>query len=369
MKLLAFSGFDQNEQSAAAVASACHAARRGERVLLASVGPAHLIGTLLGESLGPRPLELESHLAAMEINPVDEVGARWDDVRPTLRSGIAARLRDIGPEELPSFPGMDAIGGILVAEKARATGRFDTVILDGPNPDSLMRALTLPDLMRWFTRLIFGIDRGPGRSRVSQEQAIIPSALFPPSTIAPLQDLRIYLEEQRASIEAETGARARLVVTPTELAMEHVRTTLTGLGLYGIAVDEILVVGERTEVGEEPHREFSPEMSRARPSLRISPLPTSPANRDTWALRGAALYNDGEVFDPAASARPGPGQGEVKLYIPFLEAKTLDIALASEEVVVRLGPLRRHILLPGIVSGGRLRAKVDPDEVLRFWVE
>ncbi|HMQ35007.1 MAG TPA: ATPase, partial [Chloroflexaceae bacterium] len=82
-----------------------------------------------------------------------------------------------------------------------------------------------------------------------------------------------------------------------------------------------------------------------------------------------ALYDDGEVLDPAAPARPAANEREVRLAIPFLDAKLLDIALASEEVVVRHGQLRRHVLLPGLVSGGRLRAKVDPDEVLRLWVE
>jgi arsenite/tail-anchored protein-transporting ATPase len=44
MKLLVISGFSQIQQSATALASACHAARRGQRVLLASVGPAHMVG-------------------------------------------------------------------------------------------------------------------------------------------------------------------------------------------------------------------------------------------------------------------------------------------------------------------------------------
>lgn len=369
MKILGFGGFNQNQQSAAAIATACHAARRGQRVLLASVGPGHLLGTLIGQSLGPRPLELEPHLAAMEISPVDELGNRWDEVRPSMRSGLAARLREIGPEELPAFPGIPAISGLLVAEKAQKSGRFDLVVLDGPSPDGLIQALTLPDALRWLIRLVFGLDRGPGRSRSSQEASLIPAAVLAPGVLAPLQDLRIELERQRSSIEAKSGARARLVLSPEELMQPPIRGALTALGLYGIATDELIVIGDRSAVSDEARREFSPETSRARPTLRINQLPTSPANRDTWALRGAALYNDSEVFDPATAARPDESGREVRLEIPFLDSKLLDIALASEEVVIRHGELRRHLLLPGIVSGGRMRAKVDPDEVLRLWVE
>lgn len=368
MRLLVYAGFSQLTQSAAAIATACHAARRGKRVLLASVGPAHLAGALLGQSLGPRPLELEPNLAAMEISPIDEIGARWDEVRPSLRSGLAARLREIGPEELPTFPGMDAIGGLLVAEKARQTGRFDLVILDGPAPDALLRALALPDVLRWITRLIFGLDRGPGRSRSSQDTALVPTSLLPSTTVGPLQELRVELEEQRARLDGATGARVRLVVAPEELLLPPLRSALTGLGLYGMAVDEVLVAGEPAAVGAEARREFSHETSRARPALRIGPLPAAPANRDTWALRGAAMFHDGEVLAPAAPQQAG-GERELRLAVPFLDPRLLDIALASEEVVVQLGPLRRHVLLPGLAGGGRLRAKVDPDEILRLWVE
>lgn len=369
MNLLIFSGFNQILQSATALASACHAARRGQRVLLVSVGPAHLSGALLGQNLGPRPLEVEPNLAAIEVSPLDEIGSRWDEIRPSLRSGITARLRDLGPEEIPSFPGMDAIGGLLVAEKARQMGRFDLVVLDGPSADGLIRTVSLPDVLRWFTRLIVGLDRGPGRSRTSQDAAMIPAALLPPSAFAPLQDLRVELEAQRARIDAATGSRVRLVVTPEELMMPGVPSSLTSLGLYGMAVDEVVVAGELSEVSEAARETYSPEASSVRPQLRVGPVATSIANRDTWALRGAELYQDGDVFDPSIKARPSTGDRELKLYIPFLDAKTLDIALTNEEVVVQLGSLRRHVLLPGIVTGGRLRAKVDPVEVLRLWVE
>ncbi len=369
MQLLIVTGFSQLTHSSVAVASACHAARQGRRVLLASVGPAHMAGSLLGQRLGPRPLELEPNLAAMEVGAIDEVGARWDDVRPTLRSGFAARLREIGPEEIPSFPGMDAIGGLLVAEKARQTGRFDLVVLDGPSPDGLVRALTLPDVLRWFIRLVFGLDRGPGRSRTSQETAIIPAAILAPTAVAPLQDLRIELEAQRARLDSSTGTRVRLVVAPEELELPPVRAILTALGLYGMAADEVIVTGQPEQVSAESRSEFSPETSIARPTLRVTPITVGPTDRDTWAARGAAIYGADPVYDPARSPRPAAAEREVKLLVPFLDSKTLDIALASEEVVVQLGPLRRHVLLPGIATGGGLRAKVDPKEVLRLWVE
>jgi anion-transporting ArsA/GET3 family ATPase len=366
MRILIFTAYNQVAQSAAALATACHAARRGTRVLLASSGPGHLLSTLLGQSLGVRPRELEPNLAAVEVGPIDELSSRWDQIRPTFRSGLAARLRDIGSDELPAFPGMEAVGALLVAERARATGRFDLLVLDGPAPTALVGALTLPDSLRWLTRLVFGLDRGPGRSRSSQEQAIVPAALIAPTAIAPLQDLRVLLEEQRATLEATTGTRVRLVATPEELRYPHLRTALTAFGVYGLATDEVVVSGDPAQVDLELRHEFSAEASPARPHLRLGTLVYTQATTDDWALRGAALYRDGDVL---SAAPPPPSEARtLRLAIPFLDPKALDIAVASEEVVLRLGQLRRHILLPGLVEGGRLRARVE-GETLRLWIE
>lgn len=368
MKTLIFTSSNQIQQSAAALATACHAARRGQRVLIASSGPGHLLGALVGQSLGARPLELEPNLSALEVSPVDEIGQRWDSVRPTLRSGIAARLRDIGPDELPSFPGMDAVSAMLVAERARASGRFDLLVLDGPSPAGLFRALTLPDSARWLVRLIFGLDRGPGRSRSSQENALIPAALIAPSMTAPLQDLRLLLEEQRATLTYASGTRVRVVVTPEELSLPPLRTALVGLGLYGMAVDELIVNGDPAQVDAAARHTFSLEASPSRPPLQIARFELGPADRDSWALRGAALYRDRDVFNASEPARQPSTDRDVRLYIPFLEPKGLDIAMASEEVVLRLGQFRRHLLLVGLNEGGRLRARVE-NEILRVWVE
>ena len=56
MRLLIIVGADRRLRSAAALATAIHAARGGRRVLVASTGPDHLLGALLGQQLGPRPL-------------------------------------------------------------------------------------------------------------------------------------------------------------------------------------------------------------------------------------------------------------------------------------------------------------------------
>jgi anion-transporting ArsA/GET3 family ATPase len=366
MQLLIISGYSKTLQSAMALATAAHAAGQGKRVLLASIGPTHTLGALLGQSLGARPLEITPQLAAMEVLALDEVGKRWDDIRPGFRSGLAARLREIGADELPAFPGLDATGALLVAERARKNGSFDLLVTDGPAPDLLISALSFPDAVRWLVRLLFGLDRGSGRSVSSQERALIPMALIPSSTAAPLQDLRVALEEQRALLSAPNGARVRLALDSFELTLPAVRQALTGLGLYGLACDYLLVNGPSDALDEETRAMFRSGAERVRPDLLLGVLECTPVDLASWSRYGAALYGRAAVAPFAQSAEENGRV--VRLAVPFIEAKALDIILSNEELVARLGPYRRHIILPGLSSGGKLRARVE-NEVLNLWVE
>jgi anion-transporting ArsA/GET3 family ATPase len=369
MRVLLIAGQGTSLQTAAALATACHTAQTGLRVLIVSIGPSHRLGMLIGRSLSSHPLELEPNLAAMEIGAIEEIGQHWDAFRPGLRGGLAGRLREIGSDDLPSFPGMDEFSALLIANRAISSKRFDLTVFDGPTIDSLLRVLALPDTIRWVVRLIFGLDRGPGRSRSSQESALIPATIIAPNAIGPLQDMRVLLEEQRANIDASSGSRVRLVLDAEDMMLPSLRNALSGLGLYGLKVDTILVRGEEGAIDETTQKQFGTATTDLRPPLLVDELPQSPTNLSGWAERGAALYgkrSEGLAWPPAQP--PAPAQGNLHLSIPFLDGRSLDIAVINEEVVVRMGQFRRHVLLPGLASGGKLRARVDGD-TLRLWVE
>lgn len=374
MRIIVVSGQGNSLQSAAALATACYAASTGLRVLVASVGPTHILGALMSQSLGSRPLEIDPHLVAMEISARDEIGQRWESARPGLRSGLVRRFSEVGSEELPAFPGMDVIAAMMVAEKAAQTKRFDLLVFDGPGTESLLRSMASPDMMRWLIRLFFGLDRGPGRSRLSQDTAMLPMTLIAPSSVAPLQDFRVLLEQYRTRFEALNSARVRLALPVEELSLPPVRQELGGLGLYGMEVDTIIARGSAERIDRATQQSFTAALGAPRPPLLVHELDVTATERHGWTERGKRLYSSrpeglGLPSDgPPEAPELASDTREVRLHIPFLDSRDLDIAVASEEVVVRVGQFRRHVLLPALVNGGRLRARVE-NEVLRLWVE
>ncbi|NJP06000.1 MAG: ATPase [Chloroflexaceae bacterium] len=369
MQIVLISSHSKMLQCASALATACHAAASGLRVLLVSVGPTHMLGELLQQELGPRPKELDQNLAAMELVALDEIGQRWDTLRQGGRGGMPSNVRDVKSDELPTFSGMDLIALEMVADRAQQSGRFDLAIFDGPSTDSLLGEVIVSDMLRWLVRMIFGLDRGPGKSRKSQEMALLPTSLIPANTIGIglLQDLRTALDRTRDRVlDSTSGTRVRLAVHAEELALTSVRQAMNGLGLFGFHVDMVLACGAADELDADTKTMFEPW-------LTLSPMTLSPTNQQGWAERGKALYanhSQGLSINPTETSqaiKPLEERREVTLHIPFLKPDALDILLSNEEIIVRLDQFRRNLLLPGIVEGGKLRAKVE-GKTLRLWM-
>jgi anion-transporting ArsA/GET3 family ATPase len=369
MRILIVSGQSSTLQNATALATACHAASTGLRVLVVGSGPSGLMGELLGETVKSHPTEVVENLAVMELVSLDEFDRQWKWLCDQPRFGITGRVRDIQPDEIPSFPGMDEIASLLVMNRAALSEAFDLVVFGGTTMESLLRGLTMRDMIRWIVRLVSGLDRGPGASRTSQDVAILPGSILNTlSSAGLLQDLRTSLERYCTWLDARVGTKVRLVFPAEEMSTPMLRYAMNGFGLYGMEVDAIFARGEEDGL-DSSLRETLESL------LVFHTLPLKPTDFAGWAERGKVLYESRQagldlpkVEGPDEAPPVFPFRKEVRLHIPLLDAKSLDIGVASEEVVVRLGPFRRHLLVAGMERGGQLRAKIE-GETLRLWVE
>lgn len=367
MRVLIISGQSSTLQNATALATACHAAASGLRVLVVGMGPTGLLGELLGQSLGSRPQELSANLAAMELDALDEFYQRWDMLRNDPKYGISGRLKEIQPDELPSFPSMDEMASLIVCDRAVQTDKFDLLVFGGSSIESLLRGVTMREMVRWLIRLISGLKRGPGMSKGSEEAAMMPASLLNAMPSAGLmQELRTALEHFGVWFQDQANSRVRLVYQADEMSLPMMRFAMSGLGLYGMHVDTIFSRGEQENINAEVRQKFD---SLITPST----IELTPTDMDGWTERGKQMYaqrSEGLGLPNDVMTKPPKfvEQKEIQLHIPMMDAKTLDIGVASEEIVVRIGPFRRHLLMAGMEKGGRLRAKVE-GETLRLWVE
>jgi arsenite-transporting ATPase len=138
-------------------------------------------------------------------------------------------------------------------------------------------------------------------------------------------------------------------------------------GLYGFTVDAVLVNRLLPDDVADPffakwRRTQEQFLDEARRYFDPVPIWTLPLFDDqvvgTESLRrlGRDLYGD---RDPAASYRITPpyrytksgGAYVLKLELPFVEKDEVELAVASGDLIVRIGNVRHHIPIPRTLAG------------------
>lgn len=362
--ILIFAGSAGGATATAAAATAATAAAAGCRALIASIGPSHNIGALAGVAHAGSPQPVGPGLDLWALDALEDLGAAWAALRQRSASLSGS---SVSGEELPIIPGSDLF--LAVARLRRLEADYDLICVDAGHHDGLLRALGVPDTFRWSLRLLLGLDREPGRSSSSLARAMIPTALLPFEWVGQVQDARVQLERLRDETVAPARAQVRFVLRPDRAGLAEARTALPALQLFGLAVEQ-LIVGPLLPEGVPAlgpliaeQRQVLADAAAAWGELPLRRLraAATPGDAAGLAAIGAAIYADEDLLPGPPGPPPlrlaGPPEPQVAIDLPGLDRESLGLTLNGDELIVRVGPYRRHILLPeGLRSGVPIRA-------------
>ncbi len=370
--ILIFVGSGGGTTATAAAATAATAAAAGRRALIASIGPSHGIHALLGVASVSAPHQIAPGLDFWALDALNDLSAVWGELRN--RVSTLANL-PINGDELPIIPGSDLF--LAVARLRLMAANYDLICLDAGHHDSLLRALVVPDTFRWLVRLLLGLDRGPGRSSASISRALLPSALMPFDWIAQIQEARVQLEHLRDETVNPAALRVRYVLRPDRSGLEEALNALPAIQLFGLLVEQIIagpllpegVLALGPLIAEQ--RQILADVARFWSGLPLRRLDAAatPGSVPGLATLGAALYPDGQVLPTVDAVPPlrlaGSPDPHVAIDLPGLRREDLGLTVSGDELIVRAGPYRRHILMPeGLREGVAIRAARQGDTLI-----
>jgi anion-transporting ArsA/GET3 family ATPase len=354
----------------AAAAAALRAADMGQRTLLLGLGPSHSLGALLDAALGDAPHELAPRLDALALDAPRELGAAWERGRTRLPAQLAA----IAGDELPIPPGLEMFLGL--PRLRDLAPRYALTVIDAGPHDMLLRMLALPDGLRWAVRLLFGLDRGPGRSAASVGRALLPTSFIPADALDRVQELRVAAEQARAFLTAGGACAARYVLRPDRVALAEAQLALPALQLHGLSVVALiagpLLPGGVADAGLAPLiSQQAALLAEARvlwPGRPLRPFEL-PSGQGLAALElvGEQTSESWESITAPASAPVAEeleGAPAIAIELPAMPKNALQITLSGDELIVRVGPYRRHILLPEGLRGASIRATREGDRLI-----
>ncbi|MBK9712942.1 MAG: ArsA family ATPase [Kouleothrix sp.] len=368
-RILVFTGNAGSGIATAAAAAALRGASQGQRTLLLSLGPAYSLSALLGVAVGGSPAEIAPRLDALAIDSPAEMSSGWERVRGQMHG----EMPPIAGDELPLPPGIEMLFGMLRLGELAA--RYDLVVLDGGAHDLLLRMLAIPDGLRWIIRLLLGLDRGPGRSSASVGRALLPTSFMPTEMIGNTQELRVKIERLRALVTAPGASSAQFVLRPDRPALEEARMAIPALHLHGLAVGAIVagpllpapLAGSSFAAHEDALLSEASAIWPALPLLRFELTDGDPGLASLGALGDGLDHGDRLLGTraPAPIAEQWQGAPAVAIALPGLPKGALQLTISGDELIVRVGPYRRHILMPEPLRGvSNIRATREDEHLV-----
>ncbi|MEO8517572.1 MAG: ArsA family ATPase [Dermatophilaceae bacterium] len=398
MRVILFTGKGGVGKTTTAAATAVQAARMGIKTLVMSTDAAHSLGDALGVDLsaagGDRDpvVEVESGLCALQLSAARGVRRSWRSVQDYLLTVLGALGIDpVVADEVTELPGAEEIAALLELRAQVESGPWDLVVVDCAPTAETLRLLSLPEALSWHLERLMPAQRGILRTLRPAAQAAAGLPLPGVQVLETLRRWRESLSEIQSVLTADTTS-VRLVLTPERVVIAESRRTLTSLGLYGVAVDQIVVNRVFPEAGQGTAQAgwlagWNEAQQRGLKEVRQSfePLPivitpflaSEPVGVD--ALAGLAEARTGDIRDvlaisPAQGMTVRPeGEGYLMtLPLPLVKAAEVDLKRRDDELLISVGDHRRVLSLPSVlrrcvvtgamVRNATLRVRFLPDE-------
>ncbi|MHB8669329.1 MAG: ArsA family ATPase, partial [Acidimicrobiales bacterium] len=236
------------------------------------------------------------------------------------------------------------------------------VVVDCAPTAETIRFLSLPDVLSWYMERIFPVERRLARlvRPVLSHLSTLP--LAGDEVISAGRRFYDRLDGVRELLSDGSRSTVRLVVNPERMVIAEARRTFTYLALFGYRVDAVIanrilpdaVTDPWFKAWKETHAEHLESIEAG-----FAPLPVLRAELAAEELVGLErLRQFGEVLygdtDPAAVLHDGDpirvhrrGQRSVlSIDLPFAEHDDVEVSRDGAELLVRVGPYRRALVLP-----------------------
>jgi arsenite-transporting ATPase len=382
MRILFYTGKGGVGKTSVAAATAVRLADLGYRTVVLSTDLAHSLGDSLDQRLGPEPVPVAPNLWGQETDIYHNIETHWGAVKDWLEALLLWQggVDSLVADELTVLPGMDELANLLWINRHRESNEFDVIVVDAAPTGETLRLLSFPDVARWWMERIFPIQRramGMARPLLS---AFVDMPLPSDQVYETVETLFAQLDRLHRMLVDPQLTTVRLVLNPEKMVVAEAQRTHTYFQLFGYPTD--LVIANRVLPPEVVDPYFAgwkdtqaTYLQKIEEGFKPLPIKTVPLFENEMVglaqLRrmGQALFGEDDPTRIYFAGRThtieaGPN-GAYQLLIPMPFATKGDVQLrqTGDELFVRVGAHRRHIVLPRALVGFRAEgAKLDEAE-------
>lgn len=383
MRIILYTGKGGVGKTSIAAATALQSAKSGQKTLVVSTDRAHSLGDSLDLKLSPEPQEIRPNLWAQEIDSVHEVGKGWGQVQKYLTTLFTAKtIKDITTEELTVFPGMEDLLSLLRILRYYKEKAYDVIVIDCAPTGETLALLSFPEMLRWWMDKLFPIKRKAIKVLRPVAEPVLGIPMPTDSVMGEIENIYQQLDEMRQLFSDRAVTSIRIVVNPEKMVVKEAQRSFTYLNIYDFNVDAVMV--NRIIPDNVTDQYFSVWKDiQAKYNVMIresfSPLPLYHVPLFEQEIVGLAMLErmGEEIFqgeDPVAIKYNDRTQKVSKendeyvlaIFMPFTEKKELTLNQKADELIVRVGNVKRNITLPRTLQSLAIRGAKFENETLKI---
>lgn len=358
-----FTGKGGVGKTTAAAATALRCADAGLRTIVLSTDPAHSLADAFDVPLGSIGSPITDSLWGQQLDAQERLEETWSEIQDYVMQVLG--WLDVDPieaEELSVIPGLDEIFSLTDIKAYAECGQWDVIVVDCAPTAETIRFLSLPDILSWYMERVFPVERTLTKLARPFISKLTSLPVAGDDVFAAIRRFYDRLDGVRELLTEGDRTSVRLVVNPERMVIAEARRTYTYLSLFGYRVDAVIANRLLPDEVTDPwftawkqtqavHLAAIDEGFAPLPVLRAELAAEELVGLERLRGFGALLYGE---TDPAAVLHDGNpllierrnGEYRLSLQLPFTDSDDLDLGRVDDELLVRVGPYRRALLLP-----------------------
>ena len=383
MRIIFFAGKGGVGKTSVAAATGIKVAQRGHKTVVMSLDVAHSLADifdldrgLLDQNKG-QPIGVHDNLWIQELDIQEEIQRYWGDIHMYF-SGLLNQtgMDEVLAEELAVLPGMEEVSLLLYINKYIREKEYDVILLDCAPTGESLRFISIPTTLDWYMKKIFKWERTLAKYVRPLAKRVTDIPLPDDNYFQAIQDLFEKLKGVDQVLVDPEITTVRLVTNPEKVVLKETQRAFMYFCLYKMNIDAIIM--NRILPATVTDSYFSNWLKGQQHNLVeaaefFNPVPIFPVNLFSGEIIGYdylrdladQIYADRNPLERFYTEEPyqlikEKSNYRLKLKLPFISKEDVVLSKVYEELVIRIGGYKRHILLPRqVASLNSVTAKME----------
>ena len=385
MRIIFFAGKGGVGKTSAAAATGVKVAEMGHRTVIMSLDIAHSLSdifdlekSLMDQNKGV-PIKVHDNLWIQELDIQEEIERNWGEVHKYFSALFKTTgLDEVLSEELAILPGMEEVSLLLYINQYVREGEFDVIILDCAPTGESIRFISIPTTLDWYINKIFKMEKtiakvvGPVAKRIYNMP--VPGEEYFDAIEHLFERLRGI---DRIMADPETTS-VRLVTNPEKIVLKETQRAFMYFCLYRMNIDAIIMnrvlppkikesYFQTWRESQKHYMEMAEDYFDPIPVLTVNLFRSEVLGYERLRSLAEQIYGQRDPVDKFFIGQPYDLTKEdgvycLKLKLPFAGKDQLELNKVGDELIVRIGGFKKHLLLPRQVAASKsVKAKMEEE--------